>query len=87
MTSYQDELAIIYASETRYDDQERQRAVVDTICDRTKTAFYVCVSRIKKRFVAAIGHRKADKYIISRNNTGIYRIRVCIPLVNTKTTK
>ncbi len=78
MTTHREELALIYASETRYDDLERQRVVVDTICDRTKRAFYVCVSRIKKRFVAAIGVRKAEKYIISRNKAGLYRIRVCI---------
>lgn len=78
MASHREELAILYAGETRYDDLERQRVVVDTICDRTKRAFYVCVSRIKKRFVAAIGVRKAEKYIISRNKAGLYRIRACI---------
>ena len=55
MASHREELAILYAGETRYDDLERQRVVVDTICDRTKRGFYICVFRIKKRFVAAIG--------------------------------
>lgn len=75
MITHCDELASIYASESRYDDQNRQRVVVETICDRTKIAFYVCVSRIKKKFVTAIGVRKADKYIISRNSAGFYRIQ------------
>ena len=78
MASHREELAIIYTKETRYENQELQRVVVETICDnRTKTAFYVYVSRIKKRFVAAIGVRKANKYIIHRNNAGLYRISEC----------
>lgn len=87
MLLHRDELALIYAGESRYDDKERQYIVVDAICNRNKAAFYICISRIKKRFVSAVGIRKASKYIICRNNAGVYRARVCIAQFNTKQLK
>ena len=75
---HRDELAHIYGMVSKYDDQKRQRVIVDTLCSRPNTAIYVFISRIKKRFVAAMGVRRAGEYIIRRNGSGLYRIPGCI---------
>ena len=69
------ELRTVYEHESKYDDKQLMNSVIDTLCAESKTVFYSNVSRIKKKFVDVLGHRKASPYIIKREKDGLYRTR------------
>lgn len=67
------ELCRIYATESWFDNPSMQRDKVESLCAESKTVFYSNVSRIKRKFVNALGARKARPYIITKER-GIYRV-------------
>ena len=68
-------LSRLYEHESVYDDKLLMTNKMATLCSEDKTIFYTTVSRIKKKFVAALGARKASPYIIRRDKTGLYKTR------------
>ena len=69
------ELCRLYAHESVYDDKRLMTHKMETLCSEDKTMFYSTVSRIKKKFIAALGARKAAPYLIKRDRTGLYKTR------------
>ena len=69
------ELCRLYAHESVYDDKRLMTHKMETLCSEDKTMFYTTVSRIKKKFIAALGARKAAPYLIKRDRTGLYKTR------------
>lgn len=50
-----------------------------SLCDESHTVFYSTVSRIKKKFITALGGvRKATPYFIQRDKTGLYKTRASL---------
>ena len=72
---YWQELRTLYERESRFDDDDQRKDVLETLCAESKTEFYTTVSRIKRKFVSALGARKAAPYIIKRDKNGIYKTR------------
>lgn len=69
------ELCALYARESCFDDPLLMDDALESLCAESKTVFYSTVSRIKRKFVAALGARKASPYIIKRGKDGMYRTR------------
>ena len=69
------ELCRIYSKEALYDDADLRESAIESLCAESKTVFYSTVSRIKKKFVTALGARKAQPYIIRRDKHGLYKTR------------
>jgi len=67
------ELSDIYAQESRFDDPELRENTLESLCAESKRIFYSNISRIKRKFIDAIGARKAAGYYIKRNKAGLYR--------------
>ena len=67
------ELRTLYDEESLYDDPTLRENTLESLCAETRTVFYTNISRIKKKFVAALGARRASGYIIKRTKTGLYR--------------
>ena len=67
------ELAEIYAHESRSDDPELRENVLVSLCSESKRVFYSNISRIKKKLIDAVGARKAAGYYIKRNKAGVYK--------------
>jgi hypothetical protein len=77
---YWKELADIYARESRFDDPTLREDSLVSLCSESKRVFYSNISRIKKKFIAALGARKAAGYYIKRSPNGLYRTKaVLIP--------
>lgn len=72
------ELRIIYGMVSPYDDESMRDGVIESLCSESKTVFYSNVSRIKRKFVSALGARKASAYIIKRDKNGIYKTRASL---------
>ena len=72
------ELCAIYEQESRFDDKPLRDNALSSLCAESKTIFYCTVSRIKRKFVEALGTRKAAHYIIKRDKTGRYRIKATL---------
>ena len=70
-----DELWDIYAQESRFDDPELRVDVLISLCSESKRIFYSNIARIKRKFVNAIGARKARGYYIKRGPDGRYRTK------------
>ncbi|MBQ9184301.1 MAG: hypothetical protein IJ151_00310 [Bacteroidales bacterium] len=68
------ELCKIYADEAHFDEPCLREAKMESLCAESKTVFYANVSRIKHKFIDALGYPKARKYFIRRNSKGVYRI-------------
>lgn len=68
-----DELWGIYAHESRFDDPVLREDVLVSLCSESKRVFYSNIARIKRKFVEAIGARKAKGYYIKRYPNGLYR--------------
>ena len=64
-------------AENYYDPELRESALA-SLCAESKTVFYSNVCRIKQKFVAALGTRKAARYIIRRYPDGMYRTRATL---------
>lgn len=69
------ELCSIYEKESCFDDKSLRDSALESLCAESKTVFYSTVSRIKRKFVSALGRRKANPYIIQRNKNGLYKTR------------
>ena len=69
------ELCRIYSAESRFDDKPLRDGIMESLCAESKTVFYSNISRIKKKFVTALGARKASPYIIKRDKYGLYKTR------------
>lgn len=67
------ELRGIYQQESCFDDPTLRADALESLCAESKRVFYANISRIKKKFVLALGARKASYYIIARNPSGLYR--------------
>lgn len=72
------ELCAIYSMESCYDDQPLRDCAMESLCAESKKVFYANVSRIKRKFVNALGIRKASPYIIKRDNNGFYLTRASL---------
>lgn len=72
------ELCDIYARESCFDDLELRENALASLCAESKTVFYSNVSRIKHKFVKALGARKAAGYYIKRSPGGLYRTRAVL---------
>ena len=75
---YWKELVAIYGHESVYDDQLRQEETMASLCAESKTVFYANISRIKRKFIAALGARKAAGYYIKRCSDGLYRTKAVL---------
>ncbi len=85
---YWQELCDIYARESCFDDPTLRENALVSLCSESKHVFYANISRIKKKFVQAIGARKAAGYYIKRAPSGVYRTCATLkshhsPLVST----
>lgn len=80
LSLHRKELYAIYSRESRYDEHSLMLSKVEALCAASKTAFYVTVSRIKRKFVAAVGRWRAETYIIRRNEAGVYSVWGAIPI-------
>ena len=67
------ELNDIYAHESCFDDPELREDALVSLCSESKRVFYSNISRIKRKFIDAVGARKAAGYYIKRNKAGLYR--------------
>ncbi len=67
------EVCHIYSHESRFDDPNLREDVLVSLCSESKRVFYPNIARIKRKFVDAIGARKARGYYIKRNSKGVYR--------------
>lgn len=72
------ELSDIYAHESRFDDPELRENALASLCSESKHVFYSNISRIKRKFIDAIGARKAAGYYIKRNKSGLYKTRAAL---------
>ena len=72
------ELCSIYEYESRFDDKPLRDRALESLCAESKTVFYSTVSRIKRKFEATLGSRKASPYIIKRDKYGRYKTRASL---------
>ncbi|MBQ1649365.1 MAG: hypothetical protein II047_13050 [Bacteroidales bacterium] len=72
------ELCSIYENESCFDDKTLRDCALESLCAESKTVFYSTVSRIKKKFVSALGRGKASPYIIQRGKNGLYKTRATL---------
>ena len=72
------ELSDIYAHESRFDDPELREVALASLCSESKRVFYSNISRIKRKFIDAVGARKAAGYYIKRCPDGHYRTRAVL---------
>ena len=72
------ELCRIYEQESCFDDRPLRDNALESICSESKKVFYSTVSRIKRKFVDALGVRKAAPYIITRDKAGHYRTKATL---------
>jgi len=72
------ELCRIYEQESCFDDPPLRANALESLCAESKRVFYANVSRIKRKFVAALGLRKAKPYFIARDESGLYRTRAVL---------
>ena len=78
LLAFWQELNCIYEQESRYDDPPLRADAMESLCSESKTVFYTTVSRIKKKFITALGARKAQPYFIARDKSGLYRTRATL---------
>lgn len=67
------ELQSLYERESLYDDPSLRDEALESLCAESKRVFYSNISRIKRKFIAALGARKARGYYIKRYPNGLYR--------------
>ena len=75
---YWKELVALYGHESVYDERLRQEEAMESLCSESKTVFYSNISRIKRKFVEALGSRKAAGYYIKRYADGLYRTKATL---------
>ena len=72
------ELCEIYAKESCFDDPAIREEKLESLCAEDKKVFYATVSRIKKKFVTAVGPWRAEAYIIRKNAGGLYCLKATL---------
>ena len=72
------ELNDIYAHESCFDDPELRENALASLCSESKRVFYSNISRIKRKFIDAVGARKAAGYYIKRASDGYYRTKAVL---------
>ena len=72
------ELNDIYAHESCYDDPDLREEALVSLCSESKRVFYSNISRIKRKFIDAVGAKKAAGYYIKRYSNGLYRTRAVL---------
>lgn len=76
---YRQDLCTLYSHESVYDNKRLMEDTMASLCDESHTVFYSTVSRIKKKFITALGGvRKATPYFIQRDKTGLYKTRASL---------
>lgn len=76
---YRQELRTLYSHESVYDNKRLMEDTMASLCDESHTVFYSTVSRIKKKFITALGGVcKATPYFIQRDKTGLYKTRASL---------
>ena len=78
LLAYWQELCRIYEQESRFDDSPLRECALESLCSESKKVFYANISRIKRKFISALGARKAAPYIIQRDKNGLYKIRATL---------
>ena len=78
LLAYWKELCHIYEQESCFDEKQLREDALESLCSESKKVFYSTISRIKKKFISALGTRKASPYIIARDKTGHYRTRATL---------
>lgn len=78
LPAYWQELCAIYEQESCFDDKPLRDNAMESLCSESKKVFYCNVSRIKKKFVSALGTRKAAPFIIRRGKDCRYRTRATL---------
>ena len=68
------ELYRLYAHESVFDNKDLMLNTIQNLCGESKIVFYSNISRIKRKFITALGTRKAKSLIIIRHPDGRYRI-------------
>ena len=58
--------------------QELREDALVSLCSESKRVFYANISRIKRKFIDALGARKAAGYYIKRYADGHYRTRAVL---------
>lgn len=72
------ELYRLYAHESVFDNKQLMLTTIQNLCGESKITFYTSVSRIKKKFISALGTRKSSPYIIKRDKSGYYKTRATL---------
>ena len=72
------ELRTLYAHESVFDNKRLMADTMASLCAESHTIFYTTISRIKKKFITALGARKAAPYFIKRDKTGLYKTRATL---------
>ena len=72
------QLCEIYAKESWFDDPAIREDKLESLCAEDKKVFYATVSRIKKKFVAAVGPWRAETFIIKKNAAGLYCVKATL---------
>ena len=75
---YWKELVAIYGYESVYDERLLQEQTMASLCAESRQVFYSNISRIKRKFIDAVGARKAASYYIKRCSDGLYRTRAVL---------
>ena len=78
LLAYWLELCRLYEQESCFDDPSQRECALESLCSESKKVFYANISRIKKKFVTALGARKAAPYIIKRDKSGLYKTRASL---------
>ena len=78
LLAYWQELCRIYEQESCFDDKPLREDALESLCSESKKVFYANISRIKKKFVSALGARKAQPYFIARDGSGLYRTKATL---------
>lgn len=78
LLSHWKELCRIYSQESLFDESSRQEDVLEALCSESRRNFYPIVSRIKSKFICALGARKAAGYYIKRGADGKYRTKAML---------
>ena len=78
LLSHWKELRRIYSQESLFDESSRQEDVLEALCSESRRSFYPIVSRIKGKFVRALGARRAASYYIKRGSDGLYRTKAVL---------
>lgn len=75
---YWKELCEIYAKESCFDDPAIRESKLESLCAEDKKVFYATVSRIKKKFIAAVGPWRAEAFIIKKKADGLYCVKATL---------